>query len=64
MRDLLRHHLKGATLMVHSNLPTKKSTLSLAVAKRPEATGSSDQTQGRLDMLTLKLGNLCIGQNS
>jgi hypothetical protein len=50
--------------MVHSNLPTERSTSSLAVAKRPKATGSSDQTQGRSDMSTLKLHNLCVGRNS
>jgi hypothetical protein len=62
--DLHHHHLKGATLMVHSNPPTERLTTSSAVAKRPKATDSSDQTQGRLRMSTLKPRNPCVGQNS
>jgi hypothetical protein len=36
--------------MVRFNQPTKKSTSSSGAAKRPKATGSSDQTQGRSGM--------------
>jgi hypothetical protein len=64
MSDLHRHHLKGATPMVHSSQPTEKSTSSLAVTKRPKATDRSDQTQGRSDMSTLKPRNLYIGLSS
>jgi hypothetical protein len=52
---LHHHHLKGATPMVRSSQPTERSTSLLAVTKRPKATDSSDQTQGRLSMSTLKL---------
>jgi hypothetical protein len=45
--DLHRHHLKGATPMMHFSQPTERSTSSSEVAKRPKATGSFDQTQGR-----------------
>jgi hypothetical protein len=62
--DLHHHYLKGATLMVHSNPSTERSTSSSAVAKRPKTTCSSGQTQGRFDMSTLKLRNLCVGRNS
>jgi hypothetical protein len=61
---LHRHRQKGATPMVRSNRPTERSTSSSAVAKRPKATGSFNQTQGILGMLTLKLHNLCIGRSS
>jgi hypothetical protein len=33
--------------MVHFNQPTERSTSSSVAARRPKATGSSDQTQGR-----------------
>jgi hypothetical protein len=62
--DLHRQHLKGATPMVRFSHPTERSTSSSAVAKRPKATGSFNQTQGILGMLTLKLHNLCIGRSS
>jgi hypothetical protein len=62
--NLQCHSLKGATLMVHSNPPTEGSTSSSSVTKRPKATGSFDQTQGRLGMSTLKLHNLCVGWSS
>jgi hypothetical protein len=63
--DLHRHHhLKGATLMVHFNQPTERSISSSVAAKRPNTTGSSDRTQGRSGMSTLKLHNLCIGRSS
>jgi hypothetical protein len=62
--DLHHHHLKGATLIVCFNQPTEKSTSSLGAAKRPKATGSSDQTQGRSGMSTLKLHYLCVGWSS
>jgi hypothetical protein len=61
---LHRHHLKGATPMVRSSQPTERSTSSSAAAKRPKATDSSDQTQGRSGMSTLKLRNLCVGLSS
>jgi hypothetical protein len=50
--------------MVPSNPPTERSTSSSVVAKRQKAASSSDQTQGRSDMSTLKLHNLYVGQNS
>jgi hypothetical protein len=62
--DLHHHHLKGATLMVHFNQPTERSTSSSVAAKRPKAIGSSDQTQGRSGTSTLKLHNLCVGWSS
>jgi hypothetical protein len=62
--DLQHHHLKGATPMVHFSQPTERSTSSSAVAKRPKATDSSDQTQGRSGMSTLKLHNLYVGRSS
>jgi hypothetical protein len=52
---LHRHHLKGATPMVRSSQPTERSTSSSAVAKQAKAADSSDQTQGRSGMSTLKL---------
>jgi hypothetical protein len=58
------HHPKGATPMVHFSQPTERSTSSLVVAKRPKATGSSDQTQGRSSTSTLKLHKLCVGRSS
>jgi hypothetical protein len=48
--------------MVRSKPPTKKSTSSSEVAKRPKATCSYDQTQGRSGTSILKLHNLCVGQ--
>jgi hypothetical protein len=62
--DLNHHHLKGATIMVCFNKPTERSTSSSVAAKRPKATGNSDQTQGRSGTSTLKLHNLCIVRNS
>jgi hypothetical protein len=62
--DHHRHHLKGATLMVHFSQPNERSTSSSAVAKRPKATDSFDQTQGRSGMSTVKLRNLCVGRSS
>jgi hypothetical protein len=64
MSDLHHHHLKGATLMVRFNQPTERSTSSSVAAKRPKATGSSHQTQGRSGTSTMKLHNLCVGQSS
>jgi hypothetical protein len=61
---LNRHHLKGAILMVCFRQLTKRSTSSSVVTKRPKATGSSDQTQGRSGMSTLKLHNHCVGRSS
>jgi hypothetical protein len=61
--DLHHHHPKGATPMVHFSQPTERSTSSLAVAKRPKATGGSDSTQGRSGTSTLKLHNLYVGQS-
>jgi hypothetical protein len=44
-RNALHHHRqKGATPMARFKSPTRRSTSSLVVAKRPRATGSSDQT--------------------
>jgi hypothetical protein len=62
--DLHRHHPKGATPMVHFRQPTERSTSSSAVAKRPNATDSSDRMQGKSGTSTLKLRNLCVGQSS
>jgi hypothetical protein len=50
--------------MVHFNQPTERSISSSVAAKRPNTTGSSDRTQGRSGMSTLKLHNLCIGRSS
>jgi hypothetical protein len=61
---LHRHHLKGATPMVRSSQPTERSTSSSAVAKQAKAADSSDQTQGRSGMSTLKLRNLNVGLSS
>jgi hypothetical protein len=58
------HHLKEATLMVHFNQLTEKSTSSSVAAKRPKAIGGSDRTQGRSGTSTLKLHNLCVGRSS
>jgi hypothetical protein len=49
---------------VRSKPPTKRSTSSSEVAKRPKATDSSDQTQGRSGTSTLKLHNLFVGRSS
>jgi hypothetical protein len=62
--DLHHHHLNGATLMVHFSQPTERSTSSSVATKRPKATVSSDQTQGRSATSTLKLHNLYIGRSS
>jgi hypothetical protein len=62
--DLHPYHLTGATLTVRFNQPTERSISSSAAAKRPKATGSSDQTQGRSGTSTLKLHSLCVGRSS
>jgi hypothetical protein len=63
-KNELHHHcLKRATPIVRSNLPTKRSISSSAVAKRPKATDRTDQTPGRSNMSTLKPHNLCVGPN-
>jgi hypothetical protein len=64
MSDLYHHYLKGVTPMVCFSQPTDRSTSSPVVAKRPKATHSFDQTQGRLGMSTLKLWNLYVGRSS
>jgi hypothetical protein len=61
---LHHHHLKGATPMVRFKQRTERSTSSSTVAKRPKATGSFDQTQGRLGTSTLKPRKPCIGRSS
>jgi hypothetical protein len=62
--DLHHHHLMEATPMVRFSQPTERSTSSPVVAKQPNATGSSDQTQGRSGMSTLKPRTLCVGLSS
>jgi hypothetical protein len=44
--ELHRHRPKGATPIVHSRMPTARSTSSSAVAKRSKATDRPDQTPG------------------
>jgi hypothetical protein len=60
----LRHHPKGATLMVHSRRPTARSTSSLVVAKRSKPTGKLDRTPERSGTSTLKIHDLYAGLNS
>jgi hypothetical protein len=61
---LHRHHLKGATPMVHSRGPTARSFSSLEVAKRPKATDRLDQMPGRSVTSTPRICDLCGGLNS
>jgi hypothetical protein len=49
---------------VCSSLLTERSISSSADAKRPKATGRTDQTLGRSDMSRLKPRGLCGGLNS
>jgi hypothetical protein len=42
---LQHHHLKGATPMVRSSQPTKRSISSSVVAKRPKATDRTESSQ-------------------
>jgi hypothetical protein len=60
----LRHRPKGVTPMVHSRRPTVRSTSSLEVTKRSEATDRADQMSGRSSTSTPKTGDLCGGPNS
>jgi hypothetical protein len=43
--DLHHHHLKGATVIVHFNQPIERSTSSSVAAKRPKATGNSEDQE-------------------
>jgi hypothetical protein len=61
--ELHHHRPKGATTMLRFSQPTERSTTSLVVAKRPKATGKSDQTQGRLGTSTLRPRSLYVGLN-
>jgi hypothetical protein len=60
----LRHHPKGATLMVHSRRPTARSTSLLVVAKQSKPTGKLDPTPERSGTSTLKIHDPCGGLNS
>jgi hypothetical protein len=62
--DLHNHLVKGETPTVHSKRPTERLTLSSVVAKRPKEIDRTDQTLGKLGMLTLKTRSLCVGPNS
>jgi hypothetical protein len=60
----LRHHLKGATPMVHSRRPTARSTSSSVVAKLSKPTGKLNRTPEKLGTSTLKIHGLYGGLNS
>jgi hypothetical protein len=64
-RNALHHRRqKGQTPMARFKPPTERLTSPLVVERRPRATGSSDQMQGRSGKSTLKLHNLCVGRST